>query len=101
MDSFGRTRRCQKKDLPELQKRDADVSSVRSYQGFVAASVDSPETQPETVPGDEERLRMRQAWEAEEEQNRNKSKLHYQDVLHQGINLTKNLLRQSPPLKPK
>ena len=91
VDSFGRTRRCLKKDLPQFQKQDAELksspstatASTSSYGSFVKASNDQ-ELQGILGMDDEARRRQRQIWEEEEERNKQKSKLHYQDVLHQG-----------------
>lgn len=56
-----------------------------SYGNFVAASVQVSNEEPSILSLDEEaRKRQRQLWEEEEEKNRDKSKVHYQDILYQG-----------------
>ena len=93
VDSLGRTRRCLKKDLPVFQKQDAELtkqpvasSTSVSYGNFVASSGQDTNEEPKNVLGLEEeaRKRQRQLWEEEEEKNRDKSKVHYQDILYQG-----------------
>ncbi|XP_046654324.1 coiled-coil domain-containing protein 174-like isoform X1 [Daphnia pulicaria] len=91
VDSFGRTRRCLKKDLTVFQKQDAELNKQPvasttsvSYGNFVAASVQVSNEEPSILSLDEEaRKRQRQLWEEEEEKNRDKSKVHYQDILYQ------------------
>ena len=92
MDSFGRTRRCLTKDLKVFQKQDAEIntpvasSTSVSYGNFVASSgQDTNEGSKNILDLEEEaRKRQRQLWEEEEEKNREKSKVHYQDILYQG-----------------
>ena len=93
VDSFGRTRRCLKKDLPNFQKQDDELSkpaestaSASTYGNFVKANASTNDQELQGILGmdDEARRRQRQIWEEEEERNRHKSKLHYQDVLSQG-----------------
>ena len=93
MDSFGRTRRClKKKDLKVFQKQDAEMntpvasSTSVSYGNFVASSVQETNEGSKNILDLEEeaRKRQRQLWEEEEEKNREKSKVHYQDILYQG-----------------
>lgn len=92
MDSFGRTRRCLRKDLTTFQQQDADLkqpvasSTSTPYGNFVASS--EPNTNEDSqnliVLDEEARRRQRELWEKEEEENRQKSKVHYQDILYQG-----------------
>lgn len=94
MDSFGRTRRCLKKDLPVYQKQDVELNKAQistpaptSYGNFVAAGEDIVQSgEPQSIRSvDEEARRLqRQLWEEEEEKNRQKPKVHYQDILYQG-----------------
>ena len=88
VDSFGRTRRCQKKDLPEFQERDRQIDPKQpEYSNFVKASGGDNDTMSEEATAEAERKKqMRQQWEQDEEINRSKSSLHYQDVLFQGKN---------------
>ena len=87
VDSFGRTRSCRKADLAEFQRRDQKLNPD-TYSNFVKAS-ELPaavgEESQELAAAEEERKKaQRTKWEAEEEENRNKSSVHYQDVLFQG-----------------
>ena len=96
MDSFGRTRRCIKKDLP-LYKQQDDQMQAKSYSNFVKSNEDKtdgiklPNTSLESVYNDEAVKARRQRWEQEEAENTKKFNLHYQDVLYQGISHTLEL----------
>ncbi|KAI9556970.1 hypothetical protein GHT06_016764 [Daphnia sinensis] len=92
VDSFGRTRRCLKKDLAVFQQRDAELikqpvasSTSTPYGNFVASSEQNSSEDPQNISGldEEARKRQRLLWEKEEEENRQKSKVHYQDILYQ------------------
>lgn len=93
VDSFGRTRRCLKKDLTVFQQRDAELnkqpgtsSTTTPYGNFVTSSQQNSSEDPQNISGldEEARKRQRLLWEKEEEENRQKSKVHYQDILYQG-----------------
>ena len=87
VDSFGRTRRCQKKDLPEFQERDRQIDPKQpEYSNFVKSSGGDNDVSEEATAEAERKKQMRQQWEQDEEINRSKSSLHYQDVLFQGKN---------------
>jgi hypothetical protein len=47
-------------------------------------TVTSDEVEPELMSGDMRRELLRQKWEQQEEQLRNKTDIHYQDVLFDG-----------------
>ncbi|KZS11786.1 Coiled-coil domain-containing protein 174 [Daphnia magna] len=92
VDSFGRTRRCLKKDLTVFQQRDAELnkqpgasSTTTPYGNFVTSSQQNSSEDPQNISGldEEARKRQRLLWEKEEEENRQKSKVHYQDILYQ------------------
>lgn len=91
MDTFGRTRRCLRKDLPVFQQQDAELtnqpksSTSQSYGNFVRPSEENL-TNDQNILGldDEAKKRQRELWEEEEEKNRQKPNVHYQDVLFQG-----------------
>ena len=61
-------------------------STSVSYGNFVTSSEPNPNEEPQNILGldEEARKRQRQLWEEEEEKNRQKSKVHYQDILYQG-----------------
>jgi len=88
LDSFGRTRRCIKKDLHLYKQQDAQIQE-KSYANFVKSNEENTdETQPsnpslESAFNDEAIKARRLQWEQEEAENVKKSKLHYQDVLYQ------------------
>lgn len=103
VDSFGRTRRCLRKDLPAFQRQDEELrdgpptssESVRTvYNNFVKPTDAGPSGTDHIGPNDdneEARKVRRQQWEQEAEENARKSKLHYQDVLFQGRTLNRSL----------
>lgn len=92
VDCLGRTRRCLRKDLAYVKKRDVEL--FESLGGFddknKANSDDSGRTVTsgdgalELMSGDMRRELLRQKWEQQEEQLRNKTDIHYQDVLFDG-----------------
>lgn len=92
IDSFGRTRRCLKKDLPSFQQQDAELnkqpqSTPVSYGNFVKSdehTANEGDSQNIFSQDEESRKRQRELWEEEEERNRQKTNVHYQDVLYQG-----------------
>lgn len=68
VDSLGRSRRCLRKDLKQLQEMDKDISNRQSP--------------PTLLSEDMRRELMRQKWEKEEEEALNKpvGPVHYQDI---------------------
>jgi len=91
-DCLGRTRRCLRKDLAYVKQRDVEL--FESLGGFddknKAKSDDNGRTVTsgdgalELMSGDMRRELLRQKWEQQEEQLRNKTDIHYQDVLFDG-----------------
>lgn len=94
VDSFGRTRRCLRKDLAAFQQQDAEMAKpstvqATSYGNFVkAAESKSNEDESNMVAifgGDDEAKQLkRKLWEEEEAANKAKPNLHYGDVLYEG-----------------
>lgn len=71
VDSLGRSRRCMKKDLPDLLKMDKDLQGKK------------PVTQEKTLLSEDMRREMqRQQWEQEEEEalKRPIGPMHYEDI---------------------
>ncbi|KAM4023557.1 coiled-coil domain-containing protein 174 [Anomaloglossus baeobatrachus] len=71
VDSLGRSRRCMKKDLPDLEKMDKDLHGKK------------PVTQENTLLSEDMRREMqRQQWEQEEEEamKRPMGPMHYEDI---------------------
>lgn len=89
VDCLGRTRRCLRKDLAHVKARDVKLfESLGGYDDKNKATGDSNmrtvtvgEGEPELMSGDMKRELLRQKWEQQEEQLRNKTDIHYQDVL--------------------
>ena len=82
-----------RKDLPNFQLQDAELNKSEpkkpvSYGNFVKPSehTDHQVDGPQNILGldEESRKRQRALWEEEEERNRQKSNVHYQDILYQG-----------------
>ncbi|EDO42063.1 predicted protein, partial [Nematostella vectensis] len=70
VDSLGRSRKCLRKDLPDLQKRDRELNPRRS-------------TSPPTLLSDDMRREMmRQKWEKQEQEamERPVGPVHYQNI---------------------
>jgi len=97
VDSFGRTRRCQKKDLAEFRRRDRQPESPdrttpaptpTTYGNFVpstdAGAVDAEGSSAQADVEAERKRLLREQWAKDDEINRSKTSLHYQDVLYQG-----------------
>lgn len=92
VDCLGRTRRCLRKDLAYVKER--DVKLFESLGGFddknketgdgTRQKIISGEAEPELMSSDMRREMLRQKWEQQEEQLRNKTDIHYQDVLFDG-----------------
>ncbi|CAG9826242.1 unnamed protein product [Diabrotica balteata] len=101
VDCFGRTRKCMQKDLEYLKSKDNEMKKVvdiKNQQFNNSASqnhesddkIDQSSTEPvfenevgqsELLSSDMRRELLRQQWEKEEEELRNKSEIHYEDVL--------------------
>lgn len=89
LDSFGRTRRCVKKDLPSYKQQDEQLKA-QSYTNFVKSEAEekTDQSQPpnaslESKSNYDAMQERRKMWEQEEEVSMQKSKLHYQDILYQ------------------
>lgn len=82
MDSFGRTRTCLRKDLPELKKTDAElVTSQQDEEEPVRKEQREPEDLFLWHKKSEE---LRKKWEEEELALAKKRDIHYQNVLFDG-----------------
>ncbi|XP_069696304.1 coiled-coil domain-containing protein 174 isoform X2 [Periplaneta americana] len=89
VDCLGRTRRCLRKDLPYIKEN--DLRLFESLGGFddknkptttaTSSTITTAEGEPQLLSSDMRRELLRQKWEEQEEQLRNKSDIHYQDVL--------------------
>nr|KAG5703955.1 hypothetical protein BaRGS_020552 [Batillaria attramentaria] len=75
VDSFGRSRRCMKKDLPYLEKQERPLSKLASDLGLKVTSSDSPTLLSE----DMRRELRRQQWEKEAQEAAN-GPIHYANV---------------------
>ncbi|KAJ1531823.1 hypothetical protein ONE63_000476 [Megalurothrips usitatus] len=92
-DSLGRTRRCLRRDLPRF--RELDDRLLKSLEPKVPVQDESPPhpgplppgglppgcAAPDLLSDDMRREQQRLKWEEEEEKLRDKSDIHYQDVL--------------------
>jgi hypothetical protein len=100
VDCLGRTRTCLRKDLHYLKSKDKDleqiVDSKRRNRGKSRSRSPEPPPSPEPerkspepelseenelLSSDMRREMLRRQWEKEEEELRNKSNIHYQDIL--------------------
>ncbi|KAG5889006.1 hypothetical protein JTB14_033936 [Gonioctena quinquepunctata] len=103
VDCFGRTRKCLQKDLEYLKSKDNEMRKVveekKNAEQSVPENVQIPECddrssieneekttetateESELLSSDMRRGLLREKWEAEEEELRNKSNIHYQDIL--------------------
>ena len=79
MDCLGRTRKCLKQDVEFMKEKDCELS--KSLGGTEEKLENEA---PELVSADMKREMMRQKWEQQEEMLRNKTDVHYQDVLFDG-----------------
>lgn len=96
VDSLGRTRRCLKSDLEFFKKRDEALSrdlgvdSEKATQDDHTESV-KPDSSSESESEDEllktgrQVQAIREQWEKQEAENKDKEFMHYQDVLFNGI----------------
>lgn len=86
-DSLGRTRKCLRTDLEFFKKRDAalagdlvgDTAEQREHNDDEPKS--SSESEDELLKTGRQVQQMRDQWEKQEEENKDKSFVHYQDVL--------------------
>ena len=100
VDCLGRTRTCLRKDLPLIKEKDSDLKSIvearrkelgddkqcdeRSINEAENRDTETDENS-ELLSSDMRRELLRQKWEKEEEEIRNKTDVHYQDVLFDGL----------------
>lgn len=92
MDCLGRTRRSLRKDLAYFKQRDVELfeslggfdDKNKANSGDNGRTVTSGDGALELMSGDMRRELFRQKWEQQEEQLRNKTDIHYQDVLFDG-----------------
>ncbi|KAJ8969678.1 hypothetical protein NQ317_000541 [Molorchus minor] len=94
-DCLGRTRKCLQKDLPYIMSKDEElkktVEAKNKEQSLTETDVKENEPQlieddkkskeSELLSGDMRRELLRQQWEEEEETLRQKTDVHYQDIL--------------------
>lgn len=100
MDCLGRTRTCLQKDLEYLKSKDEKLRSVveskkqvedqnselivESHEENQIPNNDQISEESELLSSDMRRELLRQQWEKEEDNLRNKSNIHYQDILFGG-----------------
>lgn len=110
-DSLGRTRKCLRKDLKDIKARDADLREHAEKRHQTAPTTEKTaekETEPELlleketeteediesriaeeeselISGEMRREMLRRQWEHEEEELRDKTEIHYQNVLFNGL----------------
>lgn len=77
-DALGRSRRCMRKDLPELIKSDQELTGKT---GIVETDV--PERTAQFLVHERTREQLREQWEQQEAENATKESLHYSDVRFQ------------------
>ncbi|CAH1131437.1 unnamed protein product [Ceutorhynchus assimilis] len=103
-DCLGRSRKCLRKDLENIKAKDADLKLIidkpqqpvvnteetnsdkdkenenneKEKEEQVDANI---EVEPEMISADMEREKLRRQWEQEEEELRDKTNIHYQNVL--------------------
>lgn len=77
-DALGRSRRCMRKDLPQLIKSDQELTGKTG-----TVETDVPERTAQFLVHERTREQLRQQWEQQEAENANKESLHYGDVRFQ------------------
>lgn len=104
-DCLGRTRKCLRKDLEHIKLNDAELKQRMegretnrdepedNHENNKATDKKDKEKFDETselLSSDMRRELLRRQWEREEEELKNKTDVHYQDILFNGnlINLT-------------
>ncbi|XP_046328027.2 coiled-coil domain-containing protein 174-like [Haliotis rufescens] len=78
-DSLGRSRRCMKKDLPQLIQQDKDMAKVRGEDSSRPPPPEDEDT-PSLMSSDMHRELLRQKWEKEEQEALQQSNIHYANV---------------------
>jgi len=110
-DSLGRTRKCLRQDLKDIKARDAELREHAEKRHQTVPPTEkttekekepelSPEKEPETeediesriaeeeselISGEMRREMLRRQWEQEEDELRDKTEIHYQNVLFNGL----------------
>lgn len=103
-DVFGRTRKILRKDLKKIKEQDSDLKNEvesRDQQADVSKDVPSPKSvgqisedssDHETIIGPDiglQFLKQREEWQQQEEINKERPTIHYQDILFDGeLNLS-------------
>lgn len=82
MDTLGRSRRCLRKDLPEMRVKDAKLA-VTLHPPSPPPDIALTPT-PELLSWDMQREMMRKKWEEQETLLLGKKDIHYQDVRFDG-----------------
>ncbi|XP_056642401.1 coiled-coil domain-containing protein 174 [Diorhabda sublineata] len=98
VDSFGRTRKCMEKDLEFLKSKDKEMKKIihekkqlneednrkdeEDCSQNVTEDTDISKDTDQMISSDMRRELQRRQWEKEEEENRNKTNIHYEDVLY-------------------
>jgi len=77
-DALGRTRKCMKKDLKELQRQGKDM--VREEEEEQETGEGLRKEEPDMLSADMRMDLLRQKWEQQEMENLTKESLHYNDV---------------------
>ncbi|XP_033635570.1 coiled-coil domain-containing protein 174-like [Asterias rubens] len=82
VDTLGRSRRCMKKDLPELINMDKRLNPQAFKEKDDKEKAMKQEALPDLLSSDMHREMMRKKWEAEEEEMRSRGPgpLHYQNL---------------------
>ncbi|XP_066247138.1 coiled-coil domain-containing protein 174 [Euwallacea similis] len=105
-DSLGRTRKCLRKDLDDIKSRDAELKDLakKRHQAGPDSAKNTPEDvekdppleeeakeidvesqiaeqESEMISGDMRREMLRRQWEMEEDELRDKTDIHYQNIL--------------------
>ncbi|CAD6230467.1 GSCOCG00006772001-RA-CDS [Cotesia congregata] len=82
-DCFGRTRKCLRKDLPKMKKKDNLIKEEIVEKKIENENENNNKTQYKFIPPEKEPEIeiMRKKWEEQEEKLTHKSDIHYQDVL--------------------
>ncbi|XP_054271334.1 coiled-coil domain-containing protein 174 [Macrosteles quadrilineatus] len=81
VDTLGRSRRCLRKDLPQMKAKDAKLAATIRPPSPPPDTTPAPTPTPELLSWDMQREMMRLKWEEQEAQLLGKKDIHYQDVL--------------------
>lgn len=84
VDALGRTRRCLRCDLPSMKTKDADLQKSIQPKPAPKSVSDIVAPQQELFSADMHRAAMRQKWEEQEIKLKDKTDIHYQDILFDG-----------------